>query len=87
VGRWSDLVSTGEGEQKFANLRANPRVVLTTGCNRWDRAVDVVVEGEAVLVTDDATLSRVATSFASKWDGRAGSGPLATAPSVTLTVT
>jgi hypothetical protein len=27
---------------KFANLRANPHVVLTTGCSRWDRGLDVV---------------------------------------------
>lgn len=62
--------STGAGEQKFANLRANPHVVLTTGCNRWDQGLDVVVEGDAVLVTDDAVLSRVARAFAAKWDGR-----------------
>jgi uncharacterized pyridoxamine 5'-phosphate oxidase family protein len=61
---------TGEGEQKFQNLRANPKVVLTTGCNGWDVGLDVVVEGEAVLVTDDAVLNRVAPVFASKWDGR-----------------
>jgi hypothetical protein len=45
-------------------------VVLTTGCNRWDQGLDVVMEGEAVLVTDDETLSRVAAAFASRWDGR-----------------
>ena len=28
---------TGEGEQKLLNLRANPHVVLTTGCSRWTR--------------------------------------------------
>jgi len=27
---------TGSEEQKFANLGANPHVVLTTGCNSWD---------------------------------------------------
>lgn len=73
VAVWLDgaiWFSTGEGEQKFANLRANPRVVLTTGCSRWDQGLDVVVEGEAVPVTDDATLSRVAAAFASRWDGR-----------------
>jgi pyridoxamine 5'-phosphate oxidase-like protein len=62
--------STGAGEQKFANLRANPHVVLTTGCDRWDQGLDVVVEGEAVQVTGDAVLSRVARAFAAKWDGR-----------------
>jgi general stress protein 26 len=62
--------STGAGEQKFANLRANPHVVLITGCNRWDGGLDVVVEGDAVQVTDDTVLSRVAGAFTAKWDGR-----------------
>ena len=38
VAVWSDGAihfHTGAGEQKFANMRANPHVVLTTGCNRW----------------------------------------------------
>ncbi|MGH3190623.1 MAG: pyridoxamine 5'-phosphate oxidase family protein [Streptosporangiaceae bacterium] len=51
---------TGAEEQKFANLRANPHVVLTTGCNRWDEGIDVVVEGAAVHVTDEKLLTRVA---------------------------
>jgi hypothetical protein len=73
VAAWDEGViwfATGSDEQKFANLRANPHVVLTTGCNRWDQGLDVVVEGDAVQVTDDAVLSRVAGAFAAKWDGR-----------------
>ena len=73
VAAWAEgaiWFSTGAGEQKFANLRANPQVVLTTGCSRWDQGLDVVVEGNAVRVTDDAVLSRVAGAFAAKWDGR-----------------
>jgi PPOX class probable F420-dependent enzyme len=62
--------STGTEEQKFANMRAHPHVVLTTGSSQWDHGIDVVVEGEAVRVTDDAVLSRVAEKFAAKWDGR-----------------
>lgn len=62
--------STGTDEQKFANLSANPHVVLTTGCNTWDQGLDVVVEGDARRVTDDAVLARVATAFTPKWDGR-----------------
>jgi nitroimidazol reductase NimA-like FMN-containing flavoprotein (pyridoxamine 5'-phosphate oxidase superfamily) len=62
--------STGDGEQKLANMRANPHVVLTTGCNRWDGGLDVVVEGQAVQVTDEAVLGRVAEAFTAKWDGR-----------------
>lgn len=61
---------TGAGEQKFANLHANPHVVLTTGCSQWNRGVDVVVEGDAVATTDPAVLARLAEAWASKWDGR-----------------
>ncbi len=62
--------STGATEQKFANMRANPHVVLTTGCNRWDEGLDVVVEGDAVRVTDDTVLRRLAGAFTTRWDGR-----------------
>jgi general stress protein 26 len=62
--------STGETEQKAINLRANQHVALTTGCHTWADGLDVVVEGDAVQVTDDALLSRLATSWTVKWDGR-----------------
>lgn len=61
---------TGADEQKAVNLRTNPHVVLTTGCNHWDRGLDVVVEGVAVRTTDDATLQRLAGAWRSKWDGQ-----------------
>ena len=73
VAVWADGAvhfHTGANEQKFANLRNNPHVVLVTGCNQWDRGVDVVVEGDAVQVTDPAVLGRLATAWARKWDGR-----------------
>jgi general stress protein 26 len=73
VAVWADgalYFHTGSDEQKFANLRANPNVVLTTGCNRWDAGIDVVVEGKAVHVTDEKVLTSVAEAFAVKWDGR-----------------
>jgi general stress protein 26 len=60
----------GPAEQKARNLAANPNVVLTTGCNRWDEGLDVVVEGEAVRVTDAPTLERLAAAWSEKWDGR-----------------
>lgn len=50
VAAWVDGAvhfHTGAKEQKFTNLRNNPHVVLLTGCNQWDRGVDVVVEGDA----------------------------------------
>jgi general stress protein 26 len=62
--------STGPGEQKWLNLQANPNIVLTTGCNTWDRGLDVVVEGPAVHVTDSAVLERLVGLWADKWDGR-----------------
>src|SRR5215469_5824125 len=73
VAVWSDgavYFSTGAGEQKFANLRANPHVVLTTGCSTWDRGIDVIVEGDAIHINDDAALSKIAAAFATRWDGR-----------------
>jgi general stress protein 26 len=73
VAAWANdaiWFSTGADEQKFANLRANPHVVLTTGCNRWDSGVDVVIEGLAVHVTDDAVLGQVVGAFLDRWDGR-----------------
>ena len=62
--------TTGAAEQKAVNLTGNPRVVLTTGCDRWDGGLDVMVEGEAVQVTDDDLLGRLAAAWRSKWDGR-----------------
>jgi nitroimidazol reductase NimA-like FMN-containing flavoprotein (pyridoxamine 5'-phosphate oxidase superfamily) len=73
VAVWADGAihfHTGAQEQKFANLRANPHVILTTGCNHWDQGLDVVVEGDAVQVTDEDTLKRLARLWAAKWDGR-----------------
>jgi nitroimidazol reductase NimA-like FMN-containing flavoprotein (pyridoxamine 5'-phosphate oxidase superfamily) len=73
VAVWSDGAvhfHTGAEEQKLANLRVNPHVVLTTGCNRWDQGLDVVVEGDAVQVTDEDALRRLAEVWATKWDGR-----------------
>ena len=61
---------TGIREQKAVNLRGNRRVILSTGCNGWDQGLDVVVEGDAVPVTDDDTLTRLAEAWRAKWDGR-----------------
>ncbi len=73
VAVWLDEAihfSTGPGEQKEMNLRANPHVTLITGRDDWDRGLDVVVEGEAVQVTDEETLERLAEAWTAKWDGR-----------------
>jgi general stress protein 26 len=73
VPAWVDGVlyfHTGAEEQKFVNLRANPYVVMTTGCNRWNAGIDVVVEGKATQVTDEKVLAAVAEAYAVRWDGR-----------------
>jgi nitroimidazol reductase NimA-like FMN-containing flavoprotein (pyridoxamine 5'-phosphate oxidase superfamily) len=62
--------STGADEQKALNLANNSSVALTTGDNGWRSGLDVVVEGEAVRVTDREQLQRLATAWAQKWDGR-----------------
>ena len=43
---------------------------MTTGCNHWDHGLDVVVEGEAVRTTNEATLQRLADAWRTKWDGQ-----------------
>jgi len=73
VATWLDGAvhfTTGAAEQKAINVRGNPHVVLVTGCNRWDGGLDVVVEGDAAPVTDDAVLRRLAEAWTTKWDGR-----------------
>ena len=62
--------ATGFDEQKAVNLRTNQNVILMTGCNEWERGVDVVVEGEAVQVIDENVLRRLAEAWETKWDGR-----------------
>jgi len=53
----------GAGEQKAKNLEADPRCVLTTGTNQLRSGLDVVVEGAAVRVTDEAQLQRLAAMW------------------------
>ena len=72
VAVWDDgalYFSTGPGEQKAVNLEANPRVAVMTGCNSWQEGLDVIVEGEAERVTDEARLSELARAWRGKWDG------------------
>jgi general stress protein 26 len=62
--------TTGANEQKAVNLSRNAHVILITGCNQWESGLDVVVEGDAVQITDDDLLERLADAWATKWDGR-----------------
>ena len=58
---------TGPTERKALNLESNQQCVLTTGCNDLNQGLDMVVEGVAVLETDEANLQRVADTFAAKY--------------------
>ena len=58
---------TGPEEQKGRNLGHNPAVALTTGNNAWATGTDVVVEGEAVRVTDEERCSRLADAYVEKY--------------------
>jgi hypothetical protein len=58
---------TGPTERKARNLERNPGCVLTTGCNAIGEGLDLVVEGDAVRVTDASTLQRVADALAAKY--------------------
>lgn len=59
---------TGPDEQKAHNLANNEMCVLTTGGNEFLSGLDVVVEGRAVRVTEEALLHRLADMWESKLD-------------------
>jgi hypothetical protein len=62
--------TTGSDEQKSANLRANPNVILTTGRNDWQDGIDIVLEGKAREGAEQRVLEDVSQAFRTKWDGR-----------------
>jgi nitroimidazol reductase NimA-like FMN-containing flavoprotein (pyridoxamine 5'-phosphate oxidase superfamily) len=69
---WSDgalCFCTGAGEQKAVNLHRYARCVLTTGNDRWKTGLDVVVEGAARRVSDDARLRVLAHLWDVKYAG------------------
>ncbi len=59
---------TGPDERKAKDLARNSHCVITTGCNILSEGLDLVVEGEAVGVSDEARLQRVADKYASKYE-------------------
>src|SRR5262245_29615689 len=58
---------TGAAEQKGVNLAQSGACVLTTGNNQWKRGLDVVVEGTARRIMDEARLRQLAAAWASKY--------------------
>jgi nitroimidazol reductase NimA-like FMN-containing flavoprotein (pyridoxamine 5'-phosphate oxidase superfamily) len=70
ISAWIDgalYFCTGPTERKAKNLESNTHCVLTTGCSSIDEGLDLVVEGDAVRLSDRATLQRVADALASKY--------------------
>lgn len=58
---------TGPTERKAKNLARNANCILTTGCNAFGEGFDVVLEGEAVQLTDHTRLQRIADEYESKY--------------------
>jgi hypothetical protein len=58
---------TGPHERKARNLQQNPHVVLTTGTNTLHGGLDLVVEGDAVRVTDASRLRSLAEAWVDKY--------------------
>src|SRR5579872_2780723 len=59
LGIWLDgalCFCTGPEERKAKNLAHNQRCIVTTGRNTLADGVDIVLEGEAIRVEDDALL-------------------------------
>ncbi|MFF7251093.1 pyridoxamine 5'-phosphate oxidase family protein [Embleya sp. NPDC008237] len=70
LGVWLDDAlhfCTGAEERKARNLAANANCVLTTGNNALHEGLDLVVEGEAALLTDHTRLSRLADAYQGKY--------------------
>lgn len=72
IAVWLDgalFFSTGEDERKAKNLETNTHVTLTTGSNALTEGLDIVVEGDAAVVSDDAMLLRIADAYVAKYGG------------------
>ena len=68
---WKDgalYFCTGAEERKAKNLAHNAHCILTTGRNMLnEEGLDLVVEGDAVRVMDNAVLERVAAVYEEKY--------------------
>ena len=68
---WGDgalYFCTGPDERKARNLAQNAHCILTPGRNALNEAgLDLVVEGDAVRVTDEARLQHIADLYETKY--------------------
>ena len=70
IGVWlegSFYFCTGPEEQKARNLGGNAHCSVLTGTNTLKGGYDVVLEGDAVQITDDAHLTRIADTYEAKY--------------------
>ena len=71
AGIWLDdrfSFTTSSAEQKAHNLEVgNHNVIVTAGNSGWD-GMDVILEGEAVEVTDMDRLGRLVDAYRTKYD-------------------
>ncbi len=70
VAVWLDdtlFFCTGLSERKARNLAHNSHCIIATGCNALSEGLDLVVEGEAKIVNDEARLRRIADRYDSKY--------------------
>ncbi|GAB3968927.1 pyridoxamine 5'-phosphate oxidase family protein [Streptomyces sparsus] len=70
IGVWREGAlhfCTGPTEQKAHNLAQSPHCVLTTGGNTLGVGLDLVVEGEARRITEDAELRELAACYEEKY--------------------
>lgn len=58
---------TGPSERKAKNLAHNMHCVITTGCNALNEGLDLVVEGDAAKINDEARLQLLTDRYASKY--------------------
>jgi nitroimidazol reductase NimA-like FMN-containing flavoprotein (pyridoxamine 5'-phosphate oxidase superfamily) len=69
---WQDSAiyfCTGAAEQKGVNIARNANCALTTGSSTWKSGLDIVIEGAAQRITDEAHLRRLAGAWESKYRG------------------
>jgi PPOX class probable F420-dependent enzyme len=68
-GLWADgcfWFETGQGTRKGRNLARDPRCTFSVAAQEFD----LVVEGEATVVTDPATVASMAARWAENWPCR-----------------
>jgi len=70
IAVWSEsalCVTTGPDERKAKNLAGNTHCAVTTGSSTLSEGLDLVLEGDAIRVTDADRLQQLVDAFASKY--------------------